>query len=89
METASKCANHACSAVCRHTEGKFFRFDLDVGNAAGELRCRTVYLWLCARCARQMKPRVEVSGDTITLLLASTKRPPLAAGDAIRSGRVN
>jgi hypothetical protein len=89
MAKINKCANRSCAAVCRHDEGKFFRFDLDVGNTAGKFRSRTMYLWLCPRCARLLKPRVEVAGDTITLLLASARRPPSRPDPAAPSAWVN
>ena len=75
----SKCANNSCSAVCHRDEGKLFRLDINLANAAGENECKTLYVWLCSRCAGEMNPKVEVAGDTVTVLLASTKRGALPA----------
>ncbi len=77
MAQINKCANSSCSAVCDHDEGKFFRLDIDLGNIAGQSQRKTLYLWLCARCAQEMNPKVEVIGDTVTILLASTRRAPV------------
>ena len=74
MARASKCANSSCSAVCHHDEGKLFRLDINVGNLAGDSQCKTIYVWLCSRCASQLNPEVKVAGDTVTVRLAAIKR---------------
>ena len=75
----SKCANNSCSAVCHRDEGKLFRLDINLANATGKNQCKTLYVWLCARCAGEMNPKVKVAGDTVTVLLASTKRVAVQA----------
>jgi hypothetical protein len=76
MAEPRKCANSVCSAVCRHEEGTLFCLDIGLANMAGEFRSKTMFFWLCAQCARQMKPKVEIVGDTVKLLLTPTMRPP-------------
>ncbi len=73
MGRASRCANSSCSAVCHHDEGKFFRLDIDVGDRTGGSQCKTIYVWLCPRCALQMNPKIEVVGDTVSVRLAAIK----------------
>jgi hypothetical protein len=82
-----KCANRSCSAFRANTEGKLFRLDIELGNIAGKRQHKTDYVWLCAPCAQQMNPKVEVSGDTIIVRLAKTA--PALVSDAVRSARVN
>ncbi len=77
MARIQKCANSSCPAVFHGDEGKLFRLDINLGNIAGQSQRRTVYLWLCAQCAREMDPKVEVIGDRVTILLASTRRVPV------------
>jgi hypothetical protein len=84
----SKCANSWCSTTRNHQEGKLFRLDIVVGNRAGGKERKTEYIWLCAPCADQMLPKVEVSGNTITLRL--TKKDPVRVAEtAVASERVN
>jgi hypothetical protein len=72
-----KCANPSCSASRQNEEGKLFRVDIDLGNATGGHQCKTTYLWLCAACAQSLRPKVEVVGNTVTVLLAAiTGTPP-------------
>ena len=63
-----KCANNSCSALRTEHEGKLFRLDIDIGNTAGGTQRKTAYVWLCASCARQMSPKVSVTGDTVLRL---------------------
>ena len=71
---AARCANGLCSAPRDQHEGKLFRVDIDLGNAAGETQKKTAYVWLCARCAQELIPKIEVAGDTITVRLAKSPR---------------
>ncbi len=73
MPPSNKCANSSCSTVCHHEHDKLFRLEITVGDSAGKSRCRVLYVWLCSRCARELIPKVEVVGDTVTVLLASSK----------------
>jgi len=83
-----KCANSWCPTTRHHHEGKLFRVDIALGNKAGENEQRTAYVWLCAKCAEQMVPRIEVAGDTVTVRLS--KNAPLRVADtAASSVRVN
>jgi hypothetical protein len=66
----SKCANSWCPTTRHHDEGKLFRLDIDLGSKTGKDEYRTEYIWLCAPCAREMHPKVEVNGDRVTLRLA-------------------
>jgi hypothetical protein len=67
---AGRCANRACSVSRPHShQGKLFRVDVNVANYKGEQRWKTMYLWLCARCAREMHPKVEVTGDRVQVRL--------------------
>ncbi len=77
----AKCANKSCSALHEQDEGRLFRLDIDVGNAAGETQMKTVYVWLCASCARRMSPKVLVEGDTVRLAL--TRRSGTCAGFSV------
>lgn len=63
-----------------------FRLDLDLGNKAGGNELKTEYIWLCARCAQVMHPKVEITGNTVTLRL--TKKLPTRVTEA-ESVRVN
>lgn len=83
-----KCANSWCSAIRHHHEGKLFRFDIDLGNAAGENQHKTDYIWLCGRCAEEMHPKVEVAGDTITVRLSKNDPLQVEAANA-SAARVN
>jgi hypothetical protein len=73
MAQASKCANGFCSAVCQHGEGKLFRLDIRIADAAGGRERKMLYLWLCPRCAARMNPKVEVAAGKVTVLLASNQ----------------
>jgi uncharacterized metal-binding protein YceD (DUF177 family) len=72
-----KCANNWCFALCRD-EGKMFRLDIELGSNTGDDEIKTEYLWLCARCAQKMHPKVEVTGNIVTLRL--TKNNPEEEG---------
>jgi hypothetical protein len=83
-----KCANSWCPTTRHHHEGKLFRLDIDLGNKAGGDERRTEYIWLCAPCAQVMHPKVEVTGNTVRLLL--TKNDPMrAVSAAASSARIN
>jgi hypothetical protein len=83
----AKCANTRCSTPRRHHEGKMFRLDIELGNKSGEDERQTEYVWLCACCAQQMHPTVDVSEDTITLRLS--KIDPMAEDTTSSSVWVN
>lgn len=59
----SKCANSWCSATRRDHEGKLFRLDIDLGNKGADT----------------MHPKVEVTGNTVTLRLL--KNEPMQVAD--------
>jgi len=65
-----KCCNNACSAPRHRNQGKTFRVDIDLANAAGQSKRKTFYLWLCSACASQMNPEVAVKGDSVQVRLA-------------------
>ena len=83
-----KCANSWCPTTRRQHEGKLFRVDIDLGNTAGEDERRTAYVWLCAKCAEEMVPRIDVAGGTITVRLSRNVPVRVADGDGF-SARVN
>jgi hypothetical protein len=83
-----KCANSWCPTTRHRHEGKLFRLDIDLGNKAGGNERKTEYIWLCARCAQEMHPMVEVSGNTVRVRL-SKNLPMLVADTAASPGRVN
>jgi hypothetical protein len=87
MET--KCANSWCPTPRHHHEGKLFRLDIDLGNMAGGNELKTEYIWLCARCAQVMHPKVEVTGDTVTLRLSKNAPMSLMTDTSAVSARVN
>ena len=81
------CANRRCTTVRRGNQGKLFRLDIELGNLSGRDEHKTEYVWLCASCAQVMHPRVQVAGDTVTLLLTKKDAipampPPMAGGGA-------
>jgi hypothetical protein len=86
---ARKCANSWCPTSPHHRDGKLFRLDLDLGNKAGGNEQITEYIWLCAPCAQHMRPKVEVTGDTVTVRLS--KIAPIVGVDTFASSslRVN
>jgi hypothetical protein len=66
----SKCVNNSCSASSRdHDEGKLFRIDINIGSDSSGDECRTEYFWLCSRCALTMNPKIEISGNVLTVRL--------------------
>jgi hypothetical protein len=71
----SKCANAACTASYHCDEGKLFRLDLDIANAAGLTEHKTAYIWLCSECARKMEPRAEIGLKAVRVLLAAVHGP--------------
>jgi hypothetical protein len=84
---SGKCANLGCSETGSSLHpGKLFRLDIDLGNAAGECQRKTVYVWLCSRCAQQLRPKVQVAGDTVRVHLSKIdylvppKNPAFPAG---------
>lgn len=82
-----KCANGLCSALHSKGDGKLFRLDIEIANAAGEAQLKTVYLWLCSSCARQMSPNVSVAGDRVLVRLALTRAK--TTHDSLSIPRVN
>jgi hypothetical protein len=61
-DMTSKCANYWCSAS--YHEGELFRVEFELGGPVGERQLKTVPVWLCARCARDMTPTSEVAANT-------------------------
>ena len=83
-----KCANSWCPATHQQHEGKLFRLDIALGNKAGETEQKMAYLWLCAKCAEEIVPKIEAAGDTVTVRLS--KNVPMRVVDADGfSARVN
>lgn len=70
-----KCANNWCPTLRTPNEGKLFRLDINLGRKTGGTQRKTEYIWLCARCAAVMHPKVDVAGDVVTLRL--TKNVPI------------
>lgn len=83
-----KCANSWCPTTRHYHEGKLFRLDIDVGCKRGGNELKTEYIWLCARCAQQMHPKVEVSGDIVRVRLSKNEPIP-EVGSSASLGRVN
>ena len=83
-----KCVNIWCPSTRHNHEGKLFRFDIDIGNKAGGNELKTEYIWLCDRCALEMHPEVEVTGNTVKLRL-SKNAPMRVAATILSSERVN
>jgi hypothetical protein len=71
------CANSSCVGSGPSDEGKLFRLDFEIASGDGTIQQRTVFVWLCSRCARQMNPRVEVTGSTVRVLLVTVQDPRL------------
>ena len=66
------CGNPSCS-VSRHPDsGKLFCAEVEISSATEVHERKTVYLWLCDRCARQMKPDSEIAGEVIRRLLTQS-----------------
>jgi hypothetical protein len=63
------------------------RLDIDLGSKASGNECKTEYIWLCARCAQEMHPKVEVTENAVTVRLL--KNDPMLGDDAASTGRVN
>jgi hypothetical protein len=57
-------------------------------NRAGWDECKTEYIRLCAHCTQVMHPKVEVTGDTVTLRLTKNL-PTLVADTNASSARIN
>ncbi len=72
---AQTCANSLCTTARRSNQGKLFRLDIDLGSLFGTDEHLREYIWLCGGCAQQMRPKVEVTRDTVTLRL--TKNDPI------------
>jgi hypothetical protein len=68
---SNKCANPSCAARRDWNGGKLFRLDFEIASTAGEIQHKAAFVWLCRRCAQQMKPRVEVTRNKIRVLLAT------------------
>lgn len=76
----AKCANPSCPALFRYLhEGKLFRADVHIENSARQSQRKTEYVWLCGRCAREMAPKIEVSGNAVIVRLFTTGRSPSLA----------
>ncbi len=84
-----KCANSWCPTTRHPHEGKLFRLDINLGSKAGRDERRTEYIWLCAHCAQVMHPKVECTGDTVTLRLTKNLPTRVADSNASSSVRVN
>ena len=84
----SKCANKCCLSPRHPNEGKVFRLDIELGNKSGGNERKTAYIWLCASCAQKLHPKVQVIGNTITLLLSKNDPMRVANIDAAAE-RVN
>ena len=67
-----------CGAPRSPHGGKLFRVDVDLGNAAGNCQRKTVYVWLCSRCAQELNPTIEVAKGTVRVRLAAIRRPLIA-----------
>ena len=78
-----QCANSWCLNSRHQDEGKLFRLDIDLGNKAGGDERKTAYIWLCTRCAQRMHPKVEVTGNTVSLRLS--KNDSMLVADAASS----
>lgn len=85
----AKCANRLCSSHRTGDEGKLFRVDLDIANTAGESQRKTAYVWLCDPCALQMRPSIEVAGDTVLVRLGAISRRPHHDSLSVAPPRVN
>jgi hypothetical protein len=84
-----KCANSWCPTTRHHHEGKLYRLDIDIGNKADKDEHKTEYIWLCARCAQEMHPWVEVTGNTVRVRLSRNDPRPVANGNVSSSAQVN
>jgi hypothetical protein len=80
----SKCANRYCLTTRHHDEGKLFRLDLDLGSKTGRDEHHTEYMWLCTECSQRMHPKVDVSGNSITVRLCANVS--MAVADSASSG---
>ena len=79
---SGKCVNSACSASFHgRDEGKLFRIDIDIGSNSGSDERKIEYIWLCARCARTLNPKIDVAGNVLTVRLLSTEE--YRASDAV------
>ena len=84
-----KCVNSWCPSTRHDDEGKLFRLDIDLGNKAGGNEMKTEYIWLCARCALEMHPKVEVTGDTVRVRLSKNTPMLVVANTNTSSERVH
>jgi hypothetical protein len=84
----TKCANSWCFATRCDEAGKLFRLDIDICSKAGGNERKTEYMWLCPRCAQEMHPEVEVTGNTLRVRLSRNDPMPLA-DSAASPERVN
>lgn len=82
----SRCANQFCLTPRRPDMGKMFRLDIDLGNKAGGSERKTAYIWLCSGCAEKMHPKIQITGNTITLLLS--RNDPMRTDTATLADRV-
>ena len=84
-----KCVNNRCPTLRHKHEGKLFRLDIDLGNKAGGSELKTEYIWLCARCALEMHPEVEVTEDAVRLRLLKNTPMRMVADTNASAERVN
>ena len=81
-----RCANDLCATPRKQSEGKTFRVDVDLANAAGQSELKTAYLWLCPRCAATLVPRIEVAGHSVKVRLSKIScMPPVATASSSTS----
>jgi hypothetical protein len=64
-------ANPLCIGSCSSDGGKLFRLEFEIASTAGATLRKIVFLWLCGDCARRMKPKADIAGDTVRVLLAA------------------
>ena len=77
------CGNPSCS-VSRHPDsGKLFCAEVEISSATEIHERKTVYLWLCDHCARQMKPDSKIAGEIIRGLLAQSCGAATVAASAV------
>ena len=69
------CANSFCLGSFPWYEGKLFRLDFEIVSGDGAIQQKTMFVWLCSRCAQHLALKVEVVGDTVRVLLARIPPP--------------
>ena len=66
------CSNPSCSVSRQPDNGKLFCAEIEMSSATEVHERKTAYVWLCDRCARQMKPESKVAGEIIQVLIAQS-----------------